>query len=306
MSVSLELRRPFTRADALAAGISPSMLKGSRFRRLFRGVYIDARVPPHPQQRIEAALLLHPAGAFASHASAARLYGVPLPLLPDEHVTVLAAADRRPRPGLRSHLAPPDPGVADLRGLRVSAAAQMFVAVASLLELVDLVVVGDALVRLRRVGPDELRAFCGTSSLPGARQAGRAASSVRARVDSPMESRLRMLIVLAGLPEPAVDFRIHDRFGRVLYRFDLSYPGLKIVVEYDGRQHRADPDQWDHDTDRKDWFDPEGWLHVPVFSRGVYRDPDKTIRRVEAALRSRGAVLPRRLADDWRPFFPQR
>lgn len=78
----------------------------------------------------------------------------------------------------------------------------------------------------------------------------------------------------------------------MLYRFDLSYPDLKILVEYDGRQHRADLDQWDHDTDRRDWLDAHGWLLESVFSRGIYRDPATTVGRVEAALRSRGAVLP--------------
>ena len=306
MPVSLELRRPFTRADALAAGISPAVLRGSRFRRIFRGVYVDARVPAHPLLRVEAALVLHPAGAFASHSSAAHAYDVPLPVLPDVHVSVLTAADRRPRPGLRSHLASPDPSVTVERGLRVSAPAQMFVELAALLHLVDLVVVGDALVRLRRVTPDELRSFCAASSLPAARDARCAASYVRARVDSPMETRLRMLLVLAGLPEPTIDHRIRDADGRVLYRFDLSYPDLKIAVEYDGRQHRADLDQWDHDTDRRDWFDAHGWLVVPVFSRGIYRDPAKTVRRVEAALRARGAAVPRATSDEWRRFFPQR
>ena len=81
MPVTLELRRPFTRADALAAGISPAMLRGSRFRRIFRGVYVDARVPAHPLLAVEAALVLHPPGAFASHSSAAHAYGVPLPVL---------------------------------------------------------------------------------------------------------------------------------------------------------------------------------------------------------------------------------
>jgi Protein of unknown function (DUF559) len=113
-----------------------------------------------------------------------------------------------------------------------------------------------------------------------------------------------MLLVLAGLPEPTVNHTIVGADGRVLYRFDLSYPDLLIVVEYDGRQHRDDLDRWDHDTDRKDWFDAHGWLHVPVFSRRIYRDPGKTVRRVEAALRARGAVLPRRLSEDYRAYFP--
>jgi hypothetical protein len=177
----------------------------------------------------------------------------------------------------------------------------MFLELATVLGLVDQVVVGDALVRLRHTTPDDLRRASATARSPAAR---RAAAYVRERVDSPMESRLRMLLVLAGLPEPTIDHRILDRGGRVIYRFDLSYPDLKVLVEYDGRQHRADLDQWDLDTDRKDWLDANGWLHVPVFSRGIYRDPAKTVTRVAAALRSRGAVLPRRLSEDWRPHFP--
>jgi very-short-patch-repair endonuclease len=303
-AVSLELRRPFTRADALAAGVSPSILKGLRFRRLFTGVYVHASVPSHPMVRVQAALALHPPSAFASHTSAAVVHGVPVPASPLEHVSVLAEKDRRRRVGIRNHVAPHDAEVVTVRGIRVSSAVQMFLELAGLLALVDLVVVGDALVGMRLVTPGQLVAACTGSTRPGARAALRAAVHVRADVDSPMESRLRMLIVLAGLPEPTVNHVVRDTFGVVLYRFDLSYPDLRIVVEYDGRQHRADLAQWDHDTDRKDWFDAQGWLHVPVFSRGIFRDPEKTVRRVEAALRARGAVLPRRGRDDWRAHFP--
>ena len=74
---NLETRRPFTRADAIAAGISPKQLRGSKFRRIFYGVYIDARVRDHPLVRSQAALITHPPDAFASHFSAGRIYGVP-------------------------------------------------------------------------------------------------------------------------------------------------------------------------------------------------------------------------------------
>lgn len=302
--VDLELRRPFTYAQALAAGVSPSSLRGPLFRSLFRGVHIHASVPAQPLIRTEAALMVHPPGAFASHASAGRVHGMPLPPLPEEHVSVFRKDDRRPRPGIRPHVAALDTPVEVVHGIPVSAPAHTFLELAELLGLVDLVVVGDWLVRVKRVSPPGLRDFCERSSRPGARRARRAASYVRDKVDSPMETRLRMLIVLAGMPEPEVNVEILDERGRVLYRFDLSYGDLRIAVEYDGRQHREDLDQWDHDTDRREWLDAHGWLLVPVFSRGIYRDPEKTVRRVEAALRSRGAVLPRRLSDDWRPYFP--
>lgn len=59
----MDTKHPFTRADAVAAGISPSELGSSRFRRIFRDVFIDASVPDKPIHRAVAALLLHPEGA---------------------------------------------------------------------------------------------------------------------------------------------------------------------------------------------------------------------------------------------------
>lgn len=298
----LDERRPFTRADAIAAGISPGLLRGSRFRRIFRNVYIDASVPDHPLVRVQAALLTHPPGAFASHASAGRVYGVPLPALPDEHVSVFTAKDRRRRAGIRNHLAPAGQQTVTVRGLSVSTPEDMFVELSDVLTLVDLVVVGDALVRLKLTTPEALVERCATANAA----ARRAAALVRRKVDSAMETRLRLLIVFAGLPEPEINVKIYYRDGRVRYRFDLSYPEFKILVEYDGRQHRDDLDQWDADTRRQDWFDHNGWMRVPVFSRGIYRRPDETIQRVAAALRSRGAKVPDRLSEEWRAHFPVR
>src|SRR3954454_17189231 len=214
--LTLDVRRPFTRADAIAAGIPPSALRGSSFRRIFRGVYVHRSLPPSPLIAVEAALLIHPPTAFASHASAARVYGVPIPPLPEEHVSVFAAGHRRARPGIRNHVVGADPPVVVVRNLRVSAPEQLFLELGSVLGLVDMVVVGDALVRLRRTTPEGLRQASAKSRSPAAR---RAAAYVRDRFDWPMETRLRMLLVLAGLPEPTIDHRILGRDGRVLYRF---------------------------------------------------------------------------------------
>ena len=89
--------------------------------------------------------------------------------------------------------------------MRLSSPEQTFVDVASLVPLVDLVVVGDHLVRHGLVTLDRRRDLCAASNQPGATAARATVSSVRERVDSPMETRLRMLIVLAALPEPRVN-----------------------------------------------------------------------------------------------------
>lgn len=298
--------RPFTRARGLKAGLSAKTLRGPRFRSVFHGVYLAAHVELTPALRAEAALVPFPASAFCSHSSAARIHDVPIPTLPDEHVTVLQACDRRSRPGTVCHLL----SVATIvvrDGIRVSAYRQMFVELAELLSLVDLVVVGDHLVRNRNVKLADLVEFCTKSTLPGAAAASVAASYVRERVDSPMETRLRMLLVLAGLPEPRVNITITDALGQPVRRYDLSYPAAKVAVEYDGRHHVEREEQWEADLARREAIDDDEWRILVVTSKGIFNHPDKTLQRVVRLLRRRGHPgLPARVSDDWRPHFPGR
>jgi hypothetical protein len=183
----------------------------------------------------------------------------------------------------------------------------MFVELAELLSLVDLVVVGDNLIRHGRTSCADLTGFCQASVLPGAGLARRAAGYVRERVDSPMETRLRMLIVLAGLPEPEVNVTVRTADGEPLRRYDLSYPAAKVIVEYDGRQHIEREDNWESDLDRREAIDDEGWRILVVTSRGIFREPDLTLLRISRLLRARAMPgVPRRLTDDWRPHFPGR
>ncbi len=131
----LETRRPFTRADAIAAGISPKQLRGSRFRRIFRGVYIDVRVPDHPLIRAEAVLVPHPPEAYASHFTAARVYRLPVPDHPFEHVTVSCRQDRTKRTDIKCHVGEVTHGATPVSGVRISTPTGMFVELASILGL---------------------------------------------------------------------------------------------------------------------------------------------------------------------------
>jgi hypothetical protein len=300
----LDVQRPFTRSAALAAGISAKTLRGPRFRRLLRGVFVDASVPRWDEERIDAALALFDESALASHASAARLLGVPIPACPEEHVTVLDPAHRRRRVGVVCHV---DPAVevTTLRGRRVVSARALFAGLASTLSLVDLVVVGDHLVRRGLATPESLAAAAAT--LPGetGRRAREATVYVRPGVDSPMETRLRILLVLAGVPEPQVNLTLRDVDGEPVRRFDLSWPGVKVVVEYDGRHHVGREETWERDLARREWMDTDGWRLLVVTSRGIYAEPERTVSRVFAVLRARRlSGLPARPSEAWRPHFP--
>lgn len=302
---TLDTSQPFTRAQARRAGISDGRLRGPRFRRLFDGVYVDRQVPDSPALALRALMLIGPPGAAASHASAGRWHGCPLPALPGEHLTVLSRRHRFRRTGVSCHTATLPMRCNETADRRVSSPAQCFVELATQLSLVDLVVAGDWMVRKQKLTPEQLRSHCEASKHPGARAARAAAAYVRERVDSPMETRLRMLIVLAGLPEPEVNLTIRDIEGEAVRRYDLCWPGAAVIVEYDGRDHVQRIEQWEKDLARREAIDDEGWRILVVIADGIYKHPGQTLERVHRLLRARGLTgTPVRLRDDWRPHFP--
>ncbi len=301
-----DISRPFTRAEALRTGRDPCRARVGEFRRLFHNVYVDASVAVTPALRAEAALKLFDNGAFASHVSAARIRNVPIPTVPDEHVTVLHTKHRRRPLGIVPHVNAA-PSVVEVKGVRVSAPSQMFIELASLLGLVDLVVVGDHLVRQGMVSVRALVTACEESRASGAQAARRAARYVRERVDSPMETRLRMLIVLAGLPEPRVNLTLRDGEGRPVRRYDLCWPSVRVIVEYDGRHHVERVESWESDLERREAIDDDEWRTLVVVSSGIYRDPEHTLNRIWRLLRARRLHhVPAVLSDGWRPHFPGR
>ncbi|MDP3967998.1 MAG: hypothetical protein Q8Q02_06925 [Nocardioides sp.] len=295
-------RQPFTRADALAAGLSDNALRGRGFVTLLRGVYVSAEVRVGAWERAAAALRAVGESACVTGLTAVHVLGLPAPAPPEAaEVAVPTAAERRRRAGLHVRVAP-GPTIRH-RGLRLRHPASLFVELAGRLTLVDLVVLGDAMVRKGLVTCADLR-HAATSGPDPSGLAGRAADLVRERVDSPMESRLRMLLVLAGLPEPTVDHQVRRADGTIRYRFDLSYPVLKVAIEYDGQHHRADLDRWDSDVLRHDWFTAHGWLRVDVVARGIFQRPGETVDRVARVLVQRG--WRGRPTEGWRPHFPER
>ena len=66
----------------------------------------------------------------------------------------------------------------------------------------------------------------------------RAVQLAEPAAESPMETRLRLLLVLAGLPRPVAQARLHNGQGRFLGRADLYYPKQRLALEYDGATHR--------------------------------------------------------------------
>jgi len=83
---------------------------------------------------------------------------------------------------------------------------------------------------------------------------------------SPMESRLRMLLVLGGLPRPQAQVSLHDRQGHFLGRPHLYYPDCRLAIEYDGGVHR---DRLAEDNRRQNRLISDG-IRLLRFTAGTF------------------------------------
>ena len=300
--LGVDLTTPFTREMLRARKVDPNIVRRSEFRQVIRSVWVH-RDQIDEDTRIRAALALHPPDAVASHFSAARVLGLPVPEHLNEHVTVFQAQDRRWRPGVKPHVTKRIRKKLQVRGILTTDPVTTFIQLAGSLSLVDLVVLGDAIVKKYKIAPRRLVKLCETSTEYYAGQALRAARYVRRGVDSPMESRLRMLLVLAGLPEPRVDVREMNDDGTWRRRFDLCYPEFRLIIEYDGRQHAEDVHQWQSDLERREELDDEAYRILVVTARGIFVEPERTIERVRRQLIARGCTDKLVVDPRWRDHF---
>jgi hypothetical protein len=296
---------PFTRAEARLAGIADRELAGPAYQQLFWGVHISSEVRPTLAIRALAALTIAPSRSVLTHHTAARLWGGTPPESSMIHITV--PRTHRPKvEGVRPHRVVSMPPSVKRRGLPVTSPERTFLDLGRWCELVDLVVLGDSLVRAKSTTPERL--VEAAAAWDGTHQCllRRAASLVRDKVDSPMESRLRMLIVLAGLPEPVVNFEVVHEDGHVQDRIDLSFPDKQLGIEFDGRHHIEREEQWEGDLLRREDLEDDDWKFVVVVSSQFYADPANVLTRVSTAMRSRGIRVPRQLNPEWRRHFPGR
>lgn len=293
---------PVLRMEALKQGLTDARLRRSHVP-LFRGVHLDRGSTITLRARVEAALKVVTPGSHVSHHTAARFWGGVVPDHPDIHVS--SPRNRTRREGITAHRRKVGQQVMTWRGLRLTSPTQTFLDMAHCLTLVDLVVLGDSLVRRKRTTPEALASRAREKAGPYSRLARRAAALVRPGVDSPMETRLRLLIVLAGLPEPEVDHRVHDEDGALLRRYDLSYLPFPLIIEYDGRQHAESDEQWLTDIGRDEVLDDERIRRLVIVSPDIYSTPANTLVRITKAMRQAGMPVPR-LRDEWRRHFPGR
>lgn len=291
---------PFSLRDGADAGLGRQRMLGRDLSRPFAGARIrNSGDEPTLLQRCAAYQARSPPGHVFSHATAALLWGVPLPAVLEERAELDVSALHpsampRARGVLGHRLADPHLRVVTLDQLRVCDPASTWFQLAAQVEHDDLVAAGDYFVlvpanpasRGRRpfVALDELRRRATTRTGTGSRLARRAALAVRDGAESRRETMLRLLMLRHGLPEPRLNQNVFDADGRWLGRADMLYAAQNAIVEYNGDLHRTDFDQFEKDAVRIESFRLAGYTVVEVRKKGLQSQQPQTIARIRRAL----------------------
>ncbi len=205
----------------------------------------------------EYAPLLRPGEGF-SHTCALLIYGVPIRAPLAVHVVARLPAGQVRRPHVLGHRTSAPLALRDAKGLRCVSPLTALIQSATLLSFRELVVAIDALV-LPRGREGEASAVVPVQDLVEALRQRRDRGIVRLRAaaevaregaESRYETLLRFELARMGLDDLDLQVDVCDGEGYWIGRFDLVDRTRKLIIEYDGEQHRTDRAQYLKDLRR--------------------------------------------------------
>ena len=288
----------FTYREALRHGTPRNRLYARDLEITTNGFRRPTEGQLRPADELRGLADLRPQDTFARF-SAALLQGVPLPR---RHEALwpaylssppgIAPARRRRVVGLTLDLAADE--VRYLDGLRITTAARTWLDLARDLSVEELVIAGDHLVcahpqgfpnpRLPWTTPAALGAMLArhprARGVVAARQAW---GLIRVGSDSPRETKLRLALTAAGLPEPELNVMLRGEFGQPVLWPDGAYRNHRISLQYDGEPH-ATARQHRRDIDRAAVTEALGWTEVRLGAADLHGNPPRAVLRVRQAL----------------------
>jgi len=265
---------------AAAAGVGRRELYGPAWEWLSSGLYAPRGTRVRHDQLLAGLRRVLPADAVFGSVTAAALRGWPLPWLP-ERSPVLAATKgplhvQREGVYVRRLV---EVRAETCQGLPVLTTPELLCDLARDLELVDLVPVVDAALRVEGLQPADVRAGIRPRTKGGPRL--RAALALAdGRAESFWESVLRLLHVLGGIVQVEPQVWIVD--GTL--RGDLWLVGTRRIVEYDGGEH-LERRRHQRDVRRDKVVLRADWERYPYIASEIVSTPGRILRDAEEALR---------------------
>ena len=282
---------------ARAAGVPPHRFRARDLESPFRAV----RAPVGSTSDLIALCRAYRERAgddeFFSHVTAARLWRLPLPhalkARSELDVSVFAPSHPPQTAGVHGHRISKPVPLRVVAGLTVAPPIETWIQLGSVLSGDALVVATDGMLRRKQTLAtidDLTAALNGGYRRPGVRLLQAALGEARAGTDSPQETRSRLIIVRAGLPEPVIGHEVFNQRGDFVGTPDLAYPRFRIAFDYEGDGHREDIQTFNDDIERAELFQDALWRYVRI-TRDHVNNPHRLVSRVRAVLHERG----------WRP-----
>ncbi|WP_283997522.1 hypothetical protein [Arthrobacter sp. zg-Y1143] len=247
--------------------------------------------------------------AVVSHATAARLHGMVLPRrLAEEPVIHLSRppgksqSRRRHVVGHRLVLHPGE--ITNILGLPVTSIARTWLDLGGMLTLEELIISGDQVVsehhrsfgprRVARVPLPELKRYIeGKSGIAHLSKCRTALGHLRAGVDSPPETRLRLMLAHdPHLPEFLPNVAICDVDGTPQVWVDLGCRKFRTCLEYEGAHHLT-PEQQAKDHHRDLLTAELGWVQVKISRADLLQGAGWVQAKVRRGLTLAGWEPPR-------------
>ena len=273
----------FNLEDARQHGLTKDHLLGASWRRLGGGFYALRAIADDPNVVLAATSRRLPVTAVFSGRTAGWLHGLDLPPCNPVEVTLPLSSHTSRLTGIAVRRAAVMANEAvTRRGYPTTSAVRTLSDLARRLPLVEGVAALDMALHKRLLQLDELGSWaCAHPRYPGVARLRRSIELAEPATESVMETRLRLLLVMAGLPRPQAQTRLYDEAGLFLGRPDLYYPDHRLALEYDGSTHR---ENLTGDNRRQNRLVDAGYRLLRFTAADVLSDPDSLVALVRRAL----------------------
>jgi very-short-patch-repair endonuclease len=237
-------------------------------------VYAVAGAPATWAQAVAAATFCLQPRAWASHATAARIWGFDIPI--GEGLDVLVDLDRRVTlAGVRCHRSRAlfSADLSHVSRIPVTAAERTLVDLSAAVAPAALGRMLDDGLRRRIVRLNRLSSCVARLGKSPGRRPAVIHELLSARLpgydpgDSDLETRVLRVLVAAGLPVPAQQHRV--RIGGRTFRIDLAYVAAKLAIELDGWEFHSSRSAFDDDRARANALVAAGWTVLRFTSRST-------------------------------------
>ena len=290
---------PFTFGAARASGVPGSRLRRADVVHVSRELYRPSNWSFELEAAARALSQASP-GAWISHVTAARLRCQLLPpWLSDSTELHLSKPRELPsvrRKGVIGHtVIARDEDIESLDGIRISTRSRTWLDLSRRLSLIDLVCMGDEIIRIPRTEyegrsqpfdtMDGLRALVARHpNLQGVVRAREALELMRVGADSAPETMLRLAMADANLPEPDLQIDLWPQ-NAISPTADLGYRHRRLAIQYDGEHHLLSAQSMS-DRRRDKAFELAGWTVLVLNKEDLADGFELAINKIKRHLRT--------------------